>query len=302
MTHRVALALVCVLLLVPGAGRGEEGSFDSNGVKIYYYIEGKGEPVLLIHGFTANAQMQWGLSGILKTLAKDHRVIALDLRGHGKSGKPTEVKQYGIEMVEDAVRLLDHLEIKKAHVVGYSMGALITSKLLTTHPDRLLSATLGGAGALPAGVKLPSYIEKTADSLENGKGIGPLLMFLTPPGKPKPSETAIQTINRMFVGDNGKQLAAVIRSWKTLAVPLEKLKSNKVPTLALIGEVDPLKESVDVIKDRMGNLKVVVIDGADHVTAFTSPKFIHDLREFLDKHQQKGKAAKKEKAPAGTGK
>ena len=146
MTPRFAWALVCGLLLLPGVGRAEESSFDSNGVKIHYYLEGKGEPVLLIHGFAVNAQLQWGLPGIIKALAKDHRVIALDLRGHGKSGKPTEVKQYGTEMVEDAVRLLDHLKIKKAHVVGYSMGALITGKLLATHPDRLLSATLGGAG------------------------------------------------------------------------------------------------------------------------------------------------------------
>jgi pimeloyl-ACP methyl ester carboxylesterase len=302
MTHRYSLALVCGLLLLPGVGRGEEGSFDSNGVKIHYYIEGKGEPVLLIHGFAFNAQLQWGVSGIIKALAKDNRVIALDLRGHGKSGKPTEVEQYGTEMVADVIRLLDHLKIKKAHVVGYSMGAIITSKLVATHPDRLLSATLGGAGALPAGVKLPPYVDKLADSLDNGEGIGPLLVALTPPGKPKPSATAIQGINRMLVGGNGKVLAAVVRSWKTLAVPKEQLKANKVPVLALIGEDDPLKESVDLIKDCMGNLKVVVIDGTDHMTAITSPKFIRNLRQFLEKHREKDKAAEEEKAPAGAGK
>ena len=68
------------------------------------------------------------------------------------------------------------------------------------------------------------------------------------------------------MGNKGKVLATVVR-WKSLAVPKEKLKANKVPTLALIGKNDPLKESVDLLKDHMGNLKIVVINGADHMTA-----------------------------------
>ncbi|HTU20117.1 MAG TPA: alpha/beta hydrolase [Gemmataceae bacterium] len=287
MTHRFGLALLCGLLVLPGVGRAEEGSFCSNGVKIHYYIEGEGEPVLLIHGFAVNAQLQWGVPGIIKALAKDHRVIALDIRGHGKSDKPTEDKQYGTEMVEDAVRLLDHLKIKKAHVVGYSMGALITGKLVASHPDRVLSATLGGGGVIPAGAKLPPFVDKVADSLEKGEGMGPLLEALTPPGKPKRSEAAVRAVNRLLVGDKGKVLAAVVRSWKTLAVPKEQLKANKVPTLALIGANDPLKESVDAVKDCMGKLKVVVLDDADHMTTFTSPEFVRLVRQFLDKHRRK---------------
>src|SRR5215471_4661597 len=152
MMSRFRLALVCCLFVLPAVGRGaEDATFDSNGVKIHYIVEGKGEPVLLIHGFTSSIQGQWGGAGIIKALAKDYRVIAYDNRGHGNSGKPHDPKQYGTEMVEDAVRLLDHLKIDKAHVVGYSMGATITCKLLVTHPDRLLSVTLGGSGGLREG-------------------------------------------------------------------------------------------------------------------------------------------------------
>jgi pimeloyl-ACP methyl ester carboxylesterase len=285
MILRFTRALVCTLLLLPGALHAGESSFDSNGVKIHYLVEGKGEPVLLIHGFAINAQLQWGVPGIIKALAKDHRVIALDCRGHGKSGKPTDPKQYGTEMVEDAVRLLDHLKIKKAHVVGYSMGAIITGKLLATHPDRLLSATLGGAGAIRQGTELPPFIGELADSLEQGKGLGPLIAVLTPADKPKPTPEAIELINGRLVGDNGKALAAVVRGWKALAVTDEQLKANKVPTLALIGADDPLKKSVDDLKDRMSNLQIVVIDKADHITAFIKAKFVVELRSFLDKHR-----------------
>ena len=285
MSHRLALPLVCGLLLFPVAARAEEGSFNSNGVRIHYTVEGEGEPVLLIHGFAVNQELQWRLPGIVKALAKDHRVIAYDNRGHGKSGKPTDPKKYGIEMVEDAVRLLDHLKIRKAHVVGYSMGAIITGKLLASHPDRLLSATLGGAGVIRERTEIPRFMDDLAKSLEEGKGMGPLLVALTPPGRPKPSDEEINRISRMLVRGNGKALAAVIRGFKELAVTDEQLKANKVPTLALIGEIDPIKKSVDENNDRMAHLEVVVIPGGDHITAFTSPKFLKALTKFLDEHK-----------------
>ncbi|MHB1424732.1 MAG: alpha/beta fold hydrolase [Gemmataceae bacterium] len=285
MIRRFGIALVCALFVLPAIGSAEESNFDSNGVKIHYRVEGEGEPVLLIHGFAANASFQWGASGIIKALAKDHRVIAVDVRGHGKSGKPTEVKQYGTEMVEDVVRLLDHLKIKKAHVVGYSMGALIAGKLMALHPDRLLSATLGGAVPLPEGVKLPPFVADLADSLEKGKGIAPLISALMPAGTPKLSDNAMEQLNRQLVGDNGKALAAVVRSWKTLAVTKEQLKANKVPTLILMGESDPLKQGIEVIKDDLANVKVVTIDGVGHMTAFASPKFLAELKKFLEEHK-----------------
>jgi pimeloyl-ACP methyl ester carboxylesterase len=289
MKTRLALALACWLLVLPARGRTEEGSFDSGGVKIRYLVEGRGEPVLLIHGLTTNAEGQWGMAGILKALAKDYRVIALDNRGHGKSGKPHDPKKYGTEMVEDAVRLLDHLKIDKVHVVGYSMGAIITLKLLATHPDRLLSATLGGSGGIRAGA-MPFRFEALAESLEQGKGIGPLLEMLTPAGKPKPTAEEIKEINeRLEATHDVKALAAVLRGMKDLAVSDEKLKANRVPTLALIGELDPLKKSVDELKGRMGHLQIVVIDGADHLTAFRRPEFVKELSAFLGKQRPKPK-------------
>jgi pimeloyl-ACP methyl ester carboxylesterase len=293
MFYRYFSALLCVVFLAAGVGRGGEGSFDSGGVKIHYVVEGKGEPLLLIHGFATNARLQWMTSGIFKALAKDHRVIAMDVRGHGDSGKPSDPKKYGTEMVEDVVRLLDHLKIDKAHVVGYSMGALITGKLLGTHPDRLLSATLGGTGVFPEGVSLPPHLEKLAESLEQGKGMGSMMMAMTPPGKSKPSAGAIRSANRL-VGDNGKALAAVVRSWNTLGVSREKLEDNKVPTLALIGSADPLKEGFDFMKEGMANLKFVTIDGATHLNAPNNPKFISSLRSFLAENSQRKKKEKKE--------
>src|SRR5258708_36291477 len=145
MQRRFCWAFTVALVIVPNfVGADDARStpkdlfFDSNGVKIHYNVFGKGEPVLLIHGFTVNIQKQWGAPGIIKELSKDYQVIALDNRGHGLSDKPHGPEKYGKEMAEDAIRLLDHLKIKKAHVVGYSMGAMITNYLVVSHPDRIL--------------------------------------------------------------------------------------------------------------------------------------------------------------------
>jgi pimeloyl-ACP methyl ester carboxylesterase len=297
MLRRTVLALVCCGILPAVAVAADDQYFDSRGVKIRYTVEGRGEPVLLMHGFIANIEMQWGLPGIIKGLAKDYQVIALDNRGHGKSGKPHDPEQYGMEMVEDAVRLLDHLKIKKAHVVGYSMGAMITNKLLVTHPERLLSATLGGAAGFLKGSDT-TFFDNLADSLEQGKGMAILIEALTPPGQPKPSAEQIDAINTLVNTTNDtKALAAVVRSWKQLALTKDQLKTNRVPTLGLVGDLDPLKKGMDELKADMTKYKLVVIKGTDHMTAFGKPEFIDTLKEFLDRHSAKSKARERETVP-----
>ncbi|MBI4615024.1 MAG: alpha/beta fold hydrolase, partial [Planctomycetes bacterium] len=119
--RQLILAAALLLFFVSGAPADE---FDSAGVTIRYDVRGEGEPVLLIHGLNASARLNWELPGITARLAKNYRVIALDNRGHGGSGRPVGEEEYGVKMAEDAVRLLDHLGVEKAHVVGYSMGGM----------------------------------------------------------------------------------------------------------------------------------------------------------------------------------
>ena len=261
--------------------------FDSDGVRIHYIEQGEGEPVLLIHGFTANIQLQWVGPGVFPRLAKEFRVIALDNRGHGRSGKPHDPADYGVKMVEDSVRLLDHLKIDRAHIVGYSMGGFITNKLLSLHPERVITATLGGAGWSREGDKRFEVMDQLADSLDAGTGIAPLLKFLTPEGSPPLSDEQIKTYNQMvLILNDPKALAAVVRGMKGLMIPEDKLLANTRPVLALIGSKDPLKAGVDELeKVKMPNLTVDVIDGADHMDAFGRPEFIEGLEKFLDEHR-----------------
>jgi pimeloyl-ACP methyl ester carboxylesterase len=282
-------ALGCVAtytLLTAGAVRAAEDKFfDSDGVKIRYIDQGKGEPVLLVHGFAGSLHLQWGAPGVLNALAEDYRVIAYDHRGHGRSGKPHDADCYGHEMVEDALRLLDHLHIQKAHIVGYSMGAFITDKLLMEHPERFLTATLAGGGWAKANDQRAEFITDVVASLEQGDGIGPLLVRLTPEGRPKPTESQLRLANKVFgLVNDQTALACVMRGMKQLAVTEEQLKANRVPTLAIIGELDPLKVTVDEMAAVMPNLEVTVIDGASHVQAFRRPEFARILKTFLSQH------------------
>lgn len=129
------MSIVCLPLALAGPVAAEDRFFDSAGVRIRYVEEGRGEPVVLVHGYTSDIEGQWIETGVSPALSRHHRVIAFDARGHGKSGKPHDPRAYGPEMARDVVRLLDHLGIAKAHVVGYSMGAHIVAQLLTLHPS-----------------------------------------------------------------------------------------------------------------------------------------------------------------------
>jgi pimeloyl-ACP methyl ester carboxylesterase len=149
----IGAAILAAALAVAAVGglewltrRVEGGHFDSQGVRIHFTDEGSGTPLVLLHGFAVNADLNWRLPGLTETLAREFRVISMDLRGHGLSGKPHDPELYGEAMAEDVIALLDHLGIEKAHLAGYSLGGVITLKLATTHPDRLLSASPLGAG------------------------------------------------------------------------------------------------------------------------------------------------------------
>ena len=224
------------------------GVFDSKGIPIHYTVEGKGEPVVLIHGLYANARINWRTPGIIKALAKDYQVIAMDVRGHGASGKPKEEESYGIELMEDVVRLLDHLKIQKAHLVGYSMGGMITMKLLTRHPDRVQSAVLGGMGWLREnGLKQSSWVQ-----------VPPRQRAATP--------------------------AACVHSLGTLAVTEAELKAIRVPVTVLVGEHDPCRRLYVVpLQQIRDDWPVTLIPGASHLNCIYQAEFKNGIKDWLDR-------------------
>jgi pimeloyl-ACP methyl ester carboxylesterase len=289
MLNRFARFVPLLLLfwVLPVVAHAEDQSFNSADVKIHYTIDGKGEPVILIHGYAASIATNWATPGIIKGLSDNYEVIAIDNRGHGQSDKPHDPSVYGGKMADDVILLMDHLKIKKAHVVGYSMGGFLTEALLTEHPNRLLTATLGGAGwSDPSDHSQEQLLNQIADSLEQGKGIGPLIVALNPVGAPPPTAQAIEAINKRFLASNDPLALAAVARGHFPPVMEAKVRANKIPVLALIGEVDPLKAGVDRLNGMLPHLKIVVIPGASHMTAFANPLFLSTLKSFLAEHSK----------------
>ncbi|MBL8178305.1 MAG: alpha/beta fold hydrolase [Bryobacterales bacterium] len=285
---RKALFVACAWIAFAVSAPATDHFFDSNGVRIHFRMEGKGEPVVLIHGLMGTT---WNWGPFFDTLAADYQAIALNCRGSGKSEKPHQPSQYGMEMVADVVRLLDHLKIKKAHVVGSSMGAAIATKLLEVRPDLLLTVTLLAGASVPN--PDTEFINALAESIEQGKGLGPIMRKLTPAGRTAPSEEQIRRSVEMVAKADPTAVAAKVRGSKAWAVDYAKLSSGAVPVHAIIGELDPFKSEVDGLVPVIPHLKVTVIKGAGH-GAFDRPEAQKSLMEFLAVQRA---AAKTDAAP-----
>jgi pimeloyl-ACP methyl ester carboxylesterase len=236
-----------------GADRLTGHTLNAGGVKLWYCVQGKGQPVVLIHGWLSSAGLNWVLPGTSGLLARDYRVIAVDVRGHGFSDKPTTEEDYGAELVEDVVRLLDHLQIKKAHIIGYSMGGIIAAKFIVKHPDRVLSGALGGMGWLTDG--------------------GVAQWFFAQMGKND---------------REAKALAVCGRSLAKLALTEAEIKAIKVSVAVLVGDKDDLVKKLYVgpLKKARKDWPVTEIEGADHLTCCIKPQFREGLAAWLKKNSK----------------
>jgi pimeloyl-ACP methyl ester carboxylesterase len=268
----------------------EDKFFTSDGVRIRYVDVGRGEPVVLVHGFSSSLDANYAQFGTIDKLAKDFRVIALDCRGHGKSDKPHDAAQYGMHMVTDVRNLLDHLSIRRAHIVGYSMGGAITGKFITTYPERVLTAIFGGSSPRMAWTEQGEKdAEELARSLENGKGIRPLILRLAPPNGPKPSEEEIEQLNKLRMATNDAlALAAVTRGNREQVVNVHDVKALKMPILAMVGADDPLIAGVRAFKGVLPAVQLVVVEGATHSGARGLParaEFAGGVRDFIAAHR-----------------
>jgi len=256
--------------------------FDSDGVKIHYVEKGEGDPVILLHGFTGTWMRQWGSTGLFDDLAETYRVIAIDNRGHGASDKPHDPKAYGDELVDDVIRLMDHLEIDEARFAGYSMGAFILMRLLTEHPDRVVCAVPGGAGWLKPDDPRSDIGLGVAEALESDRSFGPLVTALTPVGAEPPSPEQAKSISAMLIATNDvKALAACMRGMGELKVDAADLKENDVPVLMIVGDKDGLSESVKAAEGVMANLETHYIAEGNHMTTFRTPEYKQLLMEFF---------------------
>jgi pimeloyl-ACP methyl ester carboxylesterase len=285
----LSITLALVLLTAPLVATAlEERYFDSGGVQIRYVEQGSGEPIILLHGFTGSVEKSWIKPGVFPKLAETYRVIAFDCRGYGKSGKPHDRAQYGPEMGRDVVRLLDHLNLPKAHIMGYSMGAHIVAQLVTKSPERFLTLILGGAaGRFEWTAEDQRRVDIEAAEMDEGLLTSQILR-LWPKNQPKPSDDEVRAMSaKRLEGLDPKAMAAVRRSNPDQVVRLADMGMVKVPTLGIVGTADPYQKDFQKLKSAMPQMKLVLIQGASHQSAPEHPEYIKAVKQFLAEHSAK---------------
>jgi pimeloyl-ACP methyl ester carboxylesterase len=243
-------------------------------IEMYYEVHGPAavpaaaaEPLLLIMGLGANAN-SWEMQ--LPDFSREYRVIAFDNRGCGRSDMPDS--PYTIpQMAEDAVGLLDHLEIESAHVFGMSMGGMIAQELALRHPRRVRSLVLGGtmAGGPNAVIAGPQLIQQwmSTATMPLGQAIENGLRFL---------------YSERFIAENRERLVKRALELAHLQPPLHALQKQvmaviqfnthhrlseiRAPTLIISGRDDKIvpAENSRILAERINGAELVELEGAGH--------------------------------------
>src|SRR4051794_35700762 len=248
-------------------------SFKNGDVEIAYLDEGEGEPILLVHGFASNKNVNWVYPTWVSELKKNgRRVIALDNRGHGESEKLYDPAAYHIGiMAGDVSALMDHLKIERADVMGYSLGGRMTAVLARSQPQRLRSAIFGGIGI----------------GLIEGGGPGEnVAAALEAPSLEDVSDPVGKTF-RAFADQtrsDRRALAACLRGSRRLMTP-EEAAGIAVPVLIAVGSKDEIAGSAAALGNIIPGAEVLDIPNRDHMRAVGDKVYKEGVVNFLSRRE-----------------
>jgi pimeloyl-ACP methyl ester carboxylesterase len=248
-------------------------SFLSDDIEIAYEVHGAGDPVLLIHGFGSSGKVNWIDTGWVATLEEaGYQPITMDNRGHGASRKLYDPQLYfAHDMAVDARRLLEHLEIPRAPVIGFSMGARIAAFLALNYPACVSAAVWGGMGKnLITGLEDSEEIIEalTADSLSEVKG-------------------ATGRTFRIFAEHTGADRAALAACMVSSREPMSEaqVRAIAVPVLVAVGSEDEMAGSPEALAALLQQGEAFTIPRRDHMRSTGDPKFKAAALEFLARHR-----------------
>ena len=251
-----------------------------NGIHISYQVEGDGEPLVMIMGFTAS---RIGWMPQRRFFRKYFRTITFDNRGAGKSDKPPG--PYSTRMMaDDTVKLMDVLGIEKAHIMGLSMGGMIAQELAINHPQRVMKLVLAATYA--------RQDETSGDTLEQAE-----FLHLAPESKAsaliglafsKPfyrfTFGLLARVQTRFIGASGRVGIAGQSEACLKHDTLERLSSITAPTLVIVGTGDRIIKPIssEVIAGKIPKAKLVKVEGASHYFSFEMKTvFNREVLNFL---------------------
>jgi pimeloyl-ACP methyl ester carboxylesterase len=244
-------------------------SFHHGEVEISYLDEGEGDPILLVHGFASTKNVNWVYPTWVSELKKSgRRVIAFDNRGHGDSAKLYDSNAYEIAiMASDITALMDHLNIERADVMGYSLGSRMTAIVARSQPERLRSAIFGGIGIglIEGGGPGENVAEALeADSLDD----------VTDPVGRTFRAFADQTRS------DRRALVACLRGSRRL-MTREEAAGIAVPVLIAVGTADQVAGSAQALGRIIPGSHVLDIPNRDHMRAVGDKVYKSGVLDFL---------------------
>jgi pimeloyl-ACP methyl ester carboxylesterase len=244
-------------------------TFQSEGLTLAYQTFGEGQPVLCIHGFASSGKVNWIDTGWVETLiGAGYCAVVLDNRGHGASEKPHDPEAYyPSSMARDAVALLDHLGIRQAAVLGYSMGARIAAFMAFEHKERVACVMFGGMGM--------NLINGLSDGNDIISGLrAPSLDGLTHP-------TARQF--RIFADQTKSDREALAACMETSRQPMARADVRRiaVPVLVAVGEADDMAGPPEPLAALIPNAEAFVIPKREHMRATGDKAFKAAALAFL---------------------
>lgn len=244
-------------------------TFDSDGVMLRYEEWGDGEPIVLVHGFAASLHTNWVAPGWIDLLSPIRRVVGMDCRGHGESEKPYDPAKYGSGvMAGDVLRLMDHLGIESADLMGYSMGGYIALRALLKHPERFRKVVLGGIGSMRAASARGR--PNVADAL-----LADSLAQVTDP---------VGRAFRIFAQAGKNDLRALAACMQAGREPVtdEDLASIANPVLVVVGEADEIISRPEELAAAIPGAEFVSVPGRDHVRVIGDSRMKDAVVAFLN--------------------
>jgi pimeloyl-ACP methyl ester carboxylesterase len=245
-----------------------------DGIEIAYRVWGKDTgtpPVLLQHGFVADAESNWVATGVVDALVASGRwVLAPDARGHGASQKPHDPDRYGEQrMARDLGILLELSGAPEVDLVGYSMGAVVCL-LLASSSEQVRRLVIGGVGS---GVVECGGVDRRTVSK------GAVIAALEAEDPAQITEPGAAIFRRLAdaLGGDRKALAAQARAVYRGEIALAEISA---PTLLLAGEADPLAVRPQVLVDALPDARLELLRG-NHLEALADPRFIGQILDFL---------------------
>ena len=257
-----------------------------NGVKINYEVSGKtnGPPVVMSHSLGCNLNM-WEEQ--VKALESTYKVIRFDMRGHGLSDAPKG--EYSFEMLgEDALGLMNFLDVDKVQFVGLSMGGMIGQYLAIHYPDRIKTLVLCDTGPIMPEETHPIWHQRMDQALEGGLAARAEETFSDwfTPGFVAKNPPALEKVLQQLVSTPIDGYIGCIYALMRLNF-IERLSEIKCPTLIIVGKEDqgtPV-EVAEIMNQKIENSELVIIPDASHLSSVEQPAvFNNALVPFLNRH------------------